>query len=163
MAPELIRRTRELLPTVKLVQVYGLSETGYLTGLQDEEHADARLMSCGRPAPGVEVQVADESGNEARAGQRGELVARGSNVMRGYWNDPEDTAPSGTSFAGTSGITTETGFSNSRSAEGHDRDGRRKRLLRQVKPSSSTIQRREVAVFRIPDRSGESLWLPASC
>jgi long-chain acyl-CoA synthetase len=92
MAPELIRRTRDLLPKVKLVQVYGLSETGYLTALQDQEHIDGRLMSCGRPGPGIEVQVADESGKEVQAGQRGELVARGANVMRGYWNDPEDTA-----------------------------------------------------------------------
>jgi long-chain acyl-CoA synthetase len=92
MAPELIRRTRELLPNVKLVQVYGLSETGYLTGLQDQEHIDGRLMSCGRPGPGIDVQVADESGKEVLAGQRGELLARGPNVMRGYWNDPEDTA-----------------------------------------------------------------------
>src|SRR5712691_846728 len=92
MAPELIRRVRELLPNVKLVQVYGLSETGYLTGLQDHEHTDGRLTSCGRPAPGIEVQVADESGNAVPAGERGELVARGPNVMRGYWHDPEDTA-----------------------------------------------------------------------
>jgi long-chain acyl-CoA synthetase len=92
MAPELIRRTRELLPKVELVQVYGLSETGYLTGLQDHEHTDGRLMSCGRPGLGVEVQIADESGQEVQAGQRGELLARGPNVMRGYWNDPEDTA-----------------------------------------------------------------------
>ncbi|MDT7814543.1 MAG: hypothetical protein QOJ42_4459, partial [Acidobacteriaceae bacterium] len=35
MAPELIERTRKLLPHIKLVQVYGLSETGFLTGLQD--------------------------------------------------------------------------------------------------------------------------------
>src|SRR5258708_18263730 len=34
MAPELIHRTRQLLPNLKLVQVYGLSETGFLTGLQ---------------------------------------------------------------------------------------------------------------------------------
>src|SRR5713101_7557131 len=92
MAPELIRRTRELLPKIRLVQVYGLSETGYLTGLQDQEHTDGRLMSCGRPGLGVDVQVVDESGREVQAGQRGELVARGANVMRGYWNDPEDTA-----------------------------------------------------------------------
>jgi long-chain acyl-CoA synthetase len=92
MAPELIRRTRELLPKVKLVQVYGLSETGYLTGLEDQEHTDGRLASCGRPAAGIEVDVADESGQAVQAGQRGELVARGANVMRGYWNNPEDTA-----------------------------------------------------------------------
>jgi long-chain acyl-CoA synthetase len=92
MAPELIRRTRDLLPNVKLVQVYGLSETGFLTGLQDQEHTDDRLMSCGRPCPGIDVQVADESGSQVEAGQRGELVARGANVMQGYWNDQEDTA-----------------------------------------------------------------------
>jgi len=91
MAPELIRRTRELLPNVKLVQVYGLSETGYLTGLQDHEHVDGRLTSCGRPASGIEVQIADESGNDVPPGQRGELVARGPNVMRGYWNNPAET------------------------------------------------------------------------
>jgi long-chain acyl-CoA synthetase len=91
MAPELIRRTRELLPHVKLVQVYGLSETGFLTGLQDHEHTDDRLTSCGRPCPGIDVQVVDESGKQLETGQRGELVARGANVMRGYWNDHEDT------------------------------------------------------------------------
>jgi long-chain acyl-CoA synthetase len=36
--------------------------------------------------------VADESGRLLESGQRGELVARGANVMRGYWNDKEDTA-----------------------------------------------------------------------
>jgi long-chain acyl-CoA synthetase len=92
MAPELIRRTRELLPKVELIQVYGLSETGFLTGLQDQEHTDERLMSCGRPCPGIEVQIADGSGREVEAGQRGELMARGSNIMRGYWNDQQDTA-----------------------------------------------------------------------
>ncbi len=83
MAPELIRRTRELLPRVKLVQVYGLSETGYLTGLQDQEHTDGRLTSCGREGLGVELQVADDAGTELGAGQRGELVARGENVYCG--------------------------------------------------------------------------------
>jgi long-chain acyl-CoA synthetase len=92
MAPELIRRARKLLPNAKLVQVYGLSETGFLTGLQDHEHTDDRLVSCGRPCPGIEVQVTDESGNLLETGQKGELVARGSNVMRGYWNNEPETA-----------------------------------------------------------------------
>jgi len=92
MAPELIHRTRELLPNVKLVQVYGLSETGFLTSLPDHEHTEARLMSCGRPCPGIDVQVVDEDGKRVQAGHRGELVARGANVTCGYWNNPEETA-----------------------------------------------------------------------
>jgi long-subunit acyl-CoA synthetase (AMP-forming) len=88
MAPELIQRTRGLLPHVKLVQVYGLSETGFLTGLQDQEHTQDRLLSCGRPCPGIDVQFTDESGKQVEAGKPGELVARGANIMRGYWNNP---------------------------------------------------------------------------
>ena len=94
MAPELIQRTKELLPSVKLVQVYGLSETGYLSGLKDKNHTPDRLFSCGRPCPGIDLQVADESGTPVQPGQHGELVARGANVMRGYWNNSEETVRS---------------------------------------------------------------------
>jgi len=92
MAPELIRRTREVLPGVRLVQGYGLSETGFLTALRNDEHVGQRLTSCGRPARGIEVRVVDGSGAEVKAGEAGELIARGANVMRGYWNNPKETA-----------------------------------------------------------------------
>src|ERR1700756_181428 len=91
MAPELIERTRKLLPHVRLVQVYGLSETGFLTGLQNYEHTQDRLLSCGRPTLGIDLQVTDESGKQVEVGKPGELVARGANIMRGYWNNPEET------------------------------------------------------------------------
>jgi acyl-CoA synthetase (AMP-forming)/AMP-acid ligase II len=91
MAPELVHRTRELLPKVKLIQVYGLSETGFLTGLQDHEHTEDKLTSCGRPCPGVDLQVAYTSGKQVEPEQTGELIVRGANVMRGYWNNPEET------------------------------------------------------------------------
>jgi long-chain acyl-CoA synthetase len=92
MAPELIHRTRTLFPGIKLIQVYGLSETGFLTGLMDHEHTEQRLKSCGRPCIGIDVRVADETGKELGPGQTGELVARGANVMRGYWNNAAETA-----------------------------------------------------------------------
>jgi acyl-CoA synthetase (AMP-forming)/AMP-acid ligase II len=92
MPPDLIRRTRELLPQVKLVQAYGLSESGFLTGLQDQEHTDDRLLSCGRPCPGIDLRVSDDSGKQVEVGKSGELVARGANIMRGYWNNPGETA-----------------------------------------------------------------------
>src|SRR5262249_13317294 len=62
------------------------------TGLRDHEHTENRLLSCGTTCPGIEVRVVDESGNEVGAGQPGELIARGANVMRSYWNNPEETA-----------------------------------------------------------------------
>jgi acyl-CoA synthetase (AMP-forming)/AMP-acid ligase II len=91
MAPELIHRIRAVLPNLKLLQGYGLSETGFLSGLQDHEHTEDRLMSCGRPCPGIDLRVVDESGKELEAGSHGELVARGTNVMRGYWNNSGET------------------------------------------------------------------------
>jgi long-chain acyl-CoA synthetase len=91
IAPELIHRARQALPGVKLVQVYGLSETGFLTGLEDHEHTESRLLSCGRSCPGIEVRVTDESGQDVPVGRTGELVVRGANVMHGYWNSPEQT------------------------------------------------------------------------
>jgi acyl-CoA synthetase (AMP-forming)/AMP-acid ligase II len=91
MAPELVHHTRQVLPKVKLVQVYGLSEAGFLTGLKDDEHTEDRLTSCGRPSMGIDVRVVDPTGKEVETGKTGELVARGANIMRGYWNDPEET------------------------------------------------------------------------
>jgi len=92
IAPEVIHRTRALFPNIRLTQVYGLSETGFLTALEDDEHTPQRLLSCGRPCPGVDVRVVDESGTALGVGQPGEVVARGANVMRGYWNNREETA-----------------------------------------------------------------------
>jgi acyl-CoA synthetase (AMP-forming)/AMP-acid ligase II len=92
IAPDLIRRAREILPRTELAQVYGLSETGFLTGLKDREHTPNRLMSCGRSCPGIDVRVVDELGNEVARGHPGELVARGANLMHGYWNNADETS-----------------------------------------------------------------------
>jgi long-chain acyl-CoA synthetase len=51
------------------------------------------LSSCGQPCPGTDVEVVDPStGAPVDVGQPGEIVARGANVMLGYWNHPECTA-----------------------------------------------------------------------
>ena len=91
MAPELVHRTRQVLPNIKLVQVYGLSEAGFLTGLLDHEHTEDKLTSCGRPCLGIDVRVVDPTGKEVETGKTGQLVARGANIMRSYWNNPDET------------------------------------------------------------------------
>ncbi|MBN1508846.1 MAG: AMP-binding protein [Sedimentisphaerales bacterium] len=86
-----IQSLRELLPHVKIFSMFGLTEckrVGYL----DPEELDRRPGSVGKAMPNCEVSVVDEDGNEVRSGEVGELVIRGSNVMQGYWNDPDMTA-----------------------------------------------------------------------
>jgi long-chain acyl-CoA synthetase len=83
-----------------LAQGYGMTETApLLTVLPAEDHITdgpelqvERLSSCGREIPGVEVRVVDASGKEVKPGEIGEIVARGPNIMLGYWKLPEASA-----------------------------------------------------------------------
>jgi acyl-CoA synthetase (AMP-forming)/AMP-acid ligase II len=90
IAPALVREVRRALPKAKLLQVYGLSEAGFLTGLTDAEHTDDRLQSCGRTCPGIDLRVVDAAGKPVASGELGNLVARGLGIMRGYWHDIEE-------------------------------------------------------------------------
>lgn len=90
IAPALVREVRRILPKAKLLQVYGLSETGFLTGLTDAEHTDERLQSCGRTCPGIDLRVVDAAGKPVASGELGNLVARGLGIMRGYWRDIDE-------------------------------------------------------------------------
>ena len=86
-----IRKLQALLPHVKIYSMYGLTEckrTLYLPPDQLESRPD----SVGIPIPNEEVFIVNEEGKEVKAGEVGELLVRGSNVMQGYWNAPEETA-----------------------------------------------------------------------
>lgn len=86
-----IRRLQELLPHVRIYSMYGLTECTRASYLPPEE-LHQRPDSVGIPIPNEEVSVLGEDGKEVRPGEVGELVIRGSNVMQGYWNAPEETA-----------------------------------------------------------------------
>lgn len=90
IAPAQIREIRSRLPRIKLLQVYGLSEAGFLTGLTDVEHTDDRLQSCGRACPGTDLRIVKADGNPADSGEVGNLVARGPGIMVGYWRDIDE-------------------------------------------------------------------------
>lgn len=83
-----------------LQQVYGQTETSpYLTCTlirdNDPEGGEAqvrRLASCGQEVLGVEVRVVDGEGRPVKPGEVGEIIARGPNIMLGYWKRPEETA-----------------------------------------------------------------------
>jgi acyl-CoA synthetase (AMP-forming)/AMP-acid ligase II len=91
LSEEHIRRLRALFPQAALYSMYGLTECKRVTYLPPEQ-LDIRPTSVGRGMPNEEVWLVDESGRRLPNGSTGELVIRGSNVMRGYWQKPFETA-----------------------------------------------------------------------
>jgi long-chain acyl-CoA synthetase len=85
-----IRRLRLLLPDVKIFSMYGLTECKRVSYLPPDQ-IDIRPASVGRGMPNEEIYIVDDTGQRAPAGAVGELVVRGSNVMKGYWELPEET------------------------------------------------------------------------
>ncbi len=95
MAEALLARARVALPGVKFVQGYGQTEASPLLTVMpwpDLATMPARAGSAGRALPLVDLRVVDADDRDAAVGTIGEIVARGPNVMSGYWNRPEETA-----------------------------------------------------------------------
>ena len=90
MPPELIARVEDTLG-VALVEGYGLSEGACASTLNPYDGV-RKPGTVGLPLPGQEVRVVDADGRPVPQGERGEVVIRGANVMRGYLNRPEETA-----------------------------------------------------------------------
>jgi acyl-CoA synthetase (AMP-forming)/AMP-acid ligase II len=83
-----------------MAQLFGQTEAPMMISMMppaDHLRADGsvvteRLTSAGRPAPLVQVAILDEHDRPVPPGERGEICARSSLVMAGYWKDPEETA-----------------------------------------------------------------------
>ncbi|HVX21377.1 MAG TPA: AMP-binding protein [Acidimicrobiales bacterium] len=103
MPPALLRRAHDALG-VAFTGGYGMTElAGNAVFLGPDEHRrglageDRLLATAGRAAPNVEIRVVDDDARTLPAGQPGEIVARGRQVMLGYW---DDEATTGRSFTG---------------------------------------------------------------
>jgi fatty-acyl-CoA synthase len=85
-----VRRVHER--GVALIQVYGSTETCPIASYVRREEADRKAGSAGLPALYCALRVVDREGRDVPAGEDGEIIVRGPNVMRGYWNAPHLTA-----------------------------------------------------------------------
>jgi len=91
---DLMRRAAEEMNMREIISVYGQTEAspGCTMGEVNED-IDHRVETVGSPFPGVECKVIDpETGEELPDGESGEFVARGFNIMKGYYKMPEATA-----------------------------------------------------------------------
>ena len=77
----------------KVLEGYGLSETSPVASFNHPDR-ERKPGSIGTPIEGVEMKVVDDDGNDVEQGEPGEIVIRGHNVMKGYWNRADATAES---------------------------------------------------------------------
>ena len=75
----------------KLLEYYGLTEGGGVTVLNSSEHPD-KLHTVGQLAPGNDIRLIDEAGNEVPQGHVGEICGRGPTMMAGYFGRDDLTA-----------------------------------------------------------------------
>ncbi len=89
----LVEQMRDDLGFDTVITAYGLTEAcGFATMCRRSDDAVTIATTSGRAMPGIEVQVVDDDGQELAAGEPGEVVIRGYNVMAGYFEDPVATA-----------------------------------------------------------------------
>lgn len=70
---------------------YGLTETSPVVSVNPIDGRD-KVGTIGLPVPSTDVKLIDDDGNEVPAGQPGELCVKGPQVMKGYWQRPDETA-----------------------------------------------------------------------
>ena len=84
---------RRALPEHTLIYImYGATEASARLSYLDPAEFDRKIDSIGKAIPGVTLRVIGENGSAMPVGQVGELTASGSNIMQGYWRDPETSA-----------------------------------------------------------------------
>jgi long-chain acyl-CoA synthetase len=90
MPAELMRAFEEKFDCI-ILEGYGLSETSPVASFNHPDR-ERKPGSIGTPIEGVEMKVVDDDGNDVAQGEVGEIVIRGHNIMKGYWNRAEATA-----------------------------------------------------------------------
>ena len=74
-----------------IIEGYGMTECSPLIAASRWDSTE-HTGSIGVPVPNTDIRIMDDAGNEVPIGERGELWVKGPQVMKGYWNRPEDTA-----------------------------------------------------------------------
>jgi long-chain acyl-CoA synthetase len=90
--PELVKRIDGSFSRGRPSIGYGMTETNAYGPQNIGDDYVRKPTSAGRTVPIMQVRIADEEGNEVARGEVGEIQFRGANLIRGYWNKPEDTA-----------------------------------------------------------------------
>ena len=91
LAPIFIDEFRNSQPEVTFIVMYGQTEATARLSYLPPELYEAKKASMGKGIPGVELKVVNEKGKVIKPGEIGEVIARGDNIMLGYFGDEEGT------------------------------------------------------------------------
>ncbi len=92
MAHSLKKQLQAALPEhTRICIMYGATEASARLTYLDPDRFEEKIDSIGRAIPGVTITIRDANGEIVQQGGKGEIVATGPNIMRGYWQDPEGT------------------------------------------------------------------------
>ena len=91
LAPIFIDEFRSSHPEITFIVMYGQTEATARLSYLPPELYEAKKGSMGKGIPGVELRVVNEKGRPIKPGEIGEVIARGDNIMLGYFRDEEGT------------------------------------------------------------------------
>ena len=92
MAPIVQKEVAKVFKSAKLFIMYGATEASARLSYLDPDMLAQKWGSIGKAIPNVDLFIADKNGREVGQGEVGEIVAKGSNLMQGYWGNPEATS-----------------------------------------------------------------------
>jgi len=113
MAPAVQEEVSQAFHPAVLYIMYGATEAAPRLSYLEPEKLFERRGSIGKAVDNVELLVCDPQGRELPPGEVGEIAARGSNIMKGYWKDPDETAKvlrNGIYYTGDLGTVDEDGY-----------------------------------------------------
>ncbi len=91
MPEEHKRQLMRIFPDKKIFIMYGATEASARLAYLEPDQLEKRINSIGKAISNVEMKIVKEDGRDAEPGEEGEILARGTNITKGYWNDPEET------------------------------------------------------------------------
>ncbi|WPC42404.1 AMP-binding protein [Clostridium sp. JS66] len=86
-----IKELSDTLKNVDIYIMYGQTEATARLSYLPPSKIKSKLGSIGKGIPGTEIKVLNKNGEEVKSGEVGEVVAKGGNIMKGYFNDREET------------------------------------------------------------------------
>ncbi len=86
-----IKKLKDMAAHLDVFVMYGQTEASARLSYLEPDKLFEKPGSVGKAVPGVTLRIVTEDGSEAPPGVVGEMTARGDNIMKGYWNNEEET------------------------------------------------------------------------